>query len=104
MGALRFSGDGEWDKPSGLAFDSRRQPVHGGQRQQPGVQKLTKDGDFIAKWGSEGSGDGELNMPWGITVDKHDNVYIADWRNDRIQKFDSGGNGSCMAFGSTGDW
>ena len=41
--------------------------------------------------GSEGTGEGELGLPWGISIDKDDNVYVADWRNDRIQKFGADG-------------
>jgi DNA-binding beta-propeller fold protein YncE len=26
-------------------------------------------------------------MPWGICVDRHDNIYVADWGNNRVQKF-----------------
>ena len=33
------------------------------------------------------SGDGQFNFPWGVAVDREGNVYVADWRNDRIQKF-----------------
>ena len=29
-------------------------------------------------------------MPWG-TVDDDGEVYVADWRNDRIQKFSADG-------------
>ena len=50
------------------------------------------DGDFQGQWGSEGDGEGEFNLPWGISDDSEGNIYIADWRNDRIQKFDSNGN------------
>jgi DNA-binding beta-propeller fold protein YncE len=31
-------------------------------------------------------------MPWGLALDGPGNVYVADWRNDRIQKFDRRGN------------
>ena len=31
-------------------------------------------------------------MPWGIAVDAAGDVYVADWRNDRIQKFDPDGS------------
>jgi DNA-binding beta-propeller fold protein YncE len=55
------------------------------------IQKFTKDGRFLAKWGTTGSGDGQFNMPWGIDLDSEGNVYIADWRNDRIQKFSPDG-------------
>ena len=55
------------------------------------VQKFTKDGMFLSKWGRLGTGDGEFNMPWGIEIDTNDDVYVVDWRNDRIQKFSSDG-------------
>jgi sugar lactone lactonase YvrE len=40
-------------------------------------------------------------MPWGIDLDAQGDVYIADWRNDRIQKFTPDGD-FLMAFGSSG--
>ena len=30
-------------------------------------------------------------MPWGLASDADGNIYVADWRNDRIQKFTSDG-------------
>ena len=56
------------------------------------IQMYSLDGDFQGQWGSEGDGEGEFNLPWGISDDSEGNIYIADWRNDRIQKFDSNGN------------
>ena len=32
-----------------------------------------------------------MDMPWGITVDRDGGVYVADWQNDRIQKFSATG-------------
>ena len=55
----------------------------------------------MAKWGRHGSGDGEFNMPWGIAVDELGDVYVADWRNDRIQKF-TGDGSFIFKFGSSG--
>ena len=54
-----------------------------------------------AQFGKQGDGDGEFNMPWGITIDKQGNIFIADWRNDRIQKFTADGK-FLMKFGSSG--
>ena len=52
------------------------------------IQKLSPDGILLAKWGSEGSGDGQFSGPYGIAVDKKSgNVYVADTGNSRIQKF-----------------
>ena len=55
------------------------------------VQRFTKDGRYLSKWGSFGDGDGQFNLPWGIAQDRDRNLYVADWRNDRIQKFNSDG-------------
>jgi len=42
--------------------------------------------EFIAKWGSTGSGDGQFNNPEGI--DNYDTaIYVADQNNNRVQKF-----------------
>jgi sugar lactone lactonase YvrE len=65
------------------------------------VQKFTKDGKFIAKWGTAGSGDGEFNMPWGIDIDTEGQVYVTDWRNDRVQKFTAEGH-FLTQFGTSG--
>ncbi len=45
--------------------------------------------DFIAKWG--GPDKIFLQQPSGITLDKEDNVYIADLSDSRIKKFDPEG-------------
>ena len=46
---------------------------------------------FSAQWGSSGSGNGQFNQPYGVAVDSLGNVYVADYNNQRIQKFDSNG-------------
>ncbi len=47
---------------------------------------------FVAKWGSSGSGAGEFSSPAGIAVDVSGDLYVADMYNHRIQKFDTNGN------------
>jgi len=51
------------------------------------IQKFDSNGNFITKFGSKGSGDGEFLAPTDITVDKEGNVYVVDSGNCRIQKF-----------------
>ena len=47
--------------------------------------------NYVTQWGSEGSGNGRFNDPYGVAVDGSGNVYVADYYNDRIQKFLSDG-------------
>ena len=51
------------------------------------IQKFSSSGRFLAKWGAEGSGDGQFVYPNGVAVDGSGNVYVADVANNRIQKF-----------------
>ena len=41
-------------------------------------------------------------MPWGITLDSDGNVYVADWSNDRVQKFTPDGQ-PLGVIGESGD-
>ena len=54
------------------------------------------------QFGGHGDGDGEFNMPWGIDVDELGDVYVADWRNDRVQKFTADGE-FIFGIGRSGD-
>jgi streptogramin lyase len=43
--------------------------------------------EFVLQWGSNGTGNSEFNGPDQIAIDSSDNVYVADYFNDRIQVF-----------------
>ena len=83
------SGDGELDRPAGLAI--RDDILYVVDSRNHRVQRFTLDGQYLSQFGRFGSGNGELNTPWGICIDKDGNVFIADWRNDRIQSFTADG-------------
>ena len=34
---------------------------------------------------------GQFNLPWGLTVAPGGDIYVADWRNDRVQRFTQDG-------------
>lgn len=53
--------------------------------------------------GKRGVGPGEYNEPRGIALDGQGNVYVADFRNYRIQKFDANGL-FVTSWGAEGDY
>src|SRR5207244_6974477 len=56
------------------------------------IVKFSSDGQVLASWGSEGSGDEKFKGFSSVTVDPINNkVYVADSLNSRIQVFDSDG-------------
>ncbi len=46
---------------------------------------------FLLEWGKRGKEEGEFNVPIGIAVNSRDEVFVTEFRNNRVQKFDSGG-------------
>lgn len=90
-------GDGEFLFPSGIAFDSSDN-FYVVDNNNHRVQKFNSAGKFVLKFGANGgdgtsgSGEGEFWYPFGADVDSLGNVYVADYTNNRIQKFDSSGN------------
>jgi len=88
------SEDGQFQFPEGIAVDADGF-VYVFDTGNHRIQKFDSSGTFITKWGSEGSGDGQfyLYQDHGalIAVDSAGYVYVADTRNNRIQKFNSEG-------------
>lgn len=91
------AGNGQFNYPFDVAFDSlgniyvTETNTNSEVSWNCRVQKFDSNFNFITKWGTRGSGDGEFNYPRGIVIDSHDNVYVADIFNHRIQKFTSNG-------------
>lgn len=59
--------------------------------EQEAQLKNARENSIYLEWGSLGSGDGKFNNPHAVAVDSNGNVYVADRRNHRIQKFDASG-------------
>jgi len=55
------------------------------------VVKFSRDGEYLMEWGKHGKGPGEFDTPHVAVVDSHQNVYVSDRENNRIQIFDSNG-------------
>ncbi len=51
------------------------------------VLVFTTAGDYVTSFGQSGDGDGEFKYPWGITVDRNNFIYVADFVNNTVQCF-----------------
>jgi tripartite motif-containing protein 71 len=88
-------GEGQFYYPRGLACDSEGNLIVVDANNHR-IQKFDKDSNFLTVWGKfgfswKGAPQGIFDNPWGVTVDKDDNIYIADTLNNRIQKYSSEG-------------
>ena len=85
-----------WGQPSGaLAIDPQDNVYV--LRKDMTIYKYDPTGELLTQWGSPGSGEGQFNDQAGsytgidLAVDAQGNVYVADFGNFRIQKFDVNG-------------
>ena len=51
------------------------------------VKVFDEKGQFLYKFGEKGNGDGQMNRPFGLCVDKNNNVFLCNTGNSRIQRF-----------------
>jgi sugar lactone lactonase YvrE len=94
-----FSGDGGpaieayLDTPEGIAVSSEG-TIYFSDSRNHRIRRVLKNGiiETVAGTGQAGFGGdngpalaAKLNYPRGLAIDKHDNLYIADWANHRIR-------------------
>jgi len=95
------SGEGEFQKPAGLGFDSEG-VLYVLDIATNRVQKFDAEGVFLGQWGEFGHRTpGRLNYPFDLAIDGDDNIYIVEHGNCRVQKFTKDGT-FLAAFGGPG--
>jgi len=110
---LRVIGQGDLDRPTGLALDRQRKVLYVADGSFPKSEHhrvLAYDlaGKHLFDLGpkegpsAKGSGEGQFYVPSYLALDRDGNVYVADTMNFRIQEF--GSNGKFLRqFGQNGD-
>jgi len=98
------SGDGKFDDPTGLAYDSVKDFLYvadsdndriqvfkivDGNACPSGTNEIVDGVCFVEKFGTSGTGNGQFDTPMGIALDAiNDLLLVSDSDNDRIQVFD----------------
>jgi DNA-binding beta-propeller fold protein YncE len=72
------NGDGEFDQPHALAFDSKGL-LYVGDRNNNRIQVFDQDGNFKEKFY-------QFSRPSGIYIDKNDNLYVADSESKSVSR------------------
>lgn len=75
------SGDGQFENPRGVAYDSARDHVWVADASNHRVQEFTTDGQWLATHTG-------FQFPYGVAVDPSGDVYVTDTGGDRIRRWD----------------
>ena len=98
-----FSSTGTWNSNFGSYGNMGFQDTHGiavdatgniyiSSHQDQEVKKFDKNYNFIKRFGSSGSGDGQFNGVLEMAVGPNNRIYVVDHSNHRVQIFDLEGN------------
>ena len=75
------SGDGQFDNPRGLCFNSKGL-LYVVDCSNYRVQVFRENNVFLIKFGSKGLNPGQFQNPRYVAVDSSDQVYVTDYSND----------------------
>ena len=82
---------GQFRQVTDIAFDSKGNLFVSDGYINSRVATFDANGNITGSFGEPGTGPGQFNTPHTIAIDAHDNVYVGDRGNGRIQVFDTSG-------------
>jgi len=86
------TGVGQFDRPAGLAIEPVTGQVYVSDTWNHRIQHFTAKGQFLGKWGSQGTAEEQFYYPESLALDPEANVFVVEWGNDRLQKFTPDGD------------
>lgn len=82
---------GQLDYPSGIAYNPTDGLLYVAELGTDRIQKFTTGGTSMGQVGSPGSGDGQIDDPYGLAIDRNGALYVADSANARVVRFGADG-------------
>jgi len=82
---------GPFNQPTGIAVSLKGEIFVTDGYGNAQVHKFSPNGKLLLSWGESGGRPGQFRTPHNIWIDKHDNLWVSDRENNRIQIFDDKG-------------
>ncbi len=98
--SIGTSGEGQLTSPSAVVRDSAGN-LWVSDYENYRIVEFSPEGTFIRSWGSRGTGPGQLEQAYRLTVGPEGNIWLAEWGNNRVQVFTPSGQ-YVYGFGSYG--
>ncbi len=94
-------GKGVLKRPTGLAYDAKRGLLYVADTRAHDIKVFDNDGRLIKTIGRRGEAGGEFNAPTFLTF-AHDELYVIDAMNNRVQVFRGDNAQLRLTFGTRG--
>lgn len=91
LGGTLGKAPGEFGFVTDAARDSRGNLYVSEYGDNDRVQKFSPEGEFLAQWGSHGTGERQFKRPQNLMIDADDRVWVCDACNHRIKVFNAEG-------------
>ncbi len=88
---------------SGVAADSNG-VIYAADPNVHQVVQFSATGAVLARWGSDGTSNGQFELPEGFATDSDNNVYVADPERGDVQEFSSNGTFIQKFFSNQAVW